>query len=67
MNGILRYSQENLSPEEDSSDCDFNDAIVFTRNEIQEVFKQHSMAFSQQFNRINEIIITNDGKIFSTD
>ncbi|XP_065203846.1 fatty acid synthase-like [Planococcus citri] len=61
MNGTLKYSQENLTPYEESSENDLNDCITFNRNEIQEIFQQHSMYFSQQFSRIVEIIFTNEG------
>lgn len=63
MNGILRYSQENIVPT-NYEYVNLDDCILFSNSEICEVFKQYSMEFSDQLCNISRIYITPKGKLF---
>ena len=64
MNGLLRYSQENIKPCDKASydDNEEHDSNIFTASEITDMFKQYSMEFSDQLSNIHQIVFTDEGR-----
>lgn len=65
MNGMLRYSQENINLCDKANYDDNEEHVsnIFTATEIIDMFKQYSMEFSDDLSNIHQIVFTDEGRI----